>query len=199
MPVRKRARSVPFSVEAAEILEVRTLLSANALSALANTGATQIQASIVSHLAATPNLNVSTVPGNGDQNPYGVAFVQNGVATGGKLHAGDILVSNFNNSGNLQGTGTTIVAISPDGHQSLFFQGPRGLGLTTGLAVLKSGFVLVGNVPTTDGKFDTIQQGSLLILDKNGHIVANLTNKVKLDGPKATSRLCLCPTSSMPP
>jgi sugar lactone lactonase YvrE len=183
MPVRKRARSVPFSVEAAEVLEVRTLLSATALGALANPGATQVQASIVSHLAATPNFNVSTVPGNGDQNPYGVAFVPNGVATGGKLHAGDILVSNFNNSGNLQGTGTTIVAISPDGHQSLFFQGPKGLGLTTGLAVLKNGFVLVGNVPTADGKFDTIQQGSLLILDKNGHVVANLTDKVKLDGP----------------
>jgi hypothetical protein len=183
MPVRKRARFVPFSVEAAELLEVRTLLSATALGAIVHASATQMQASIVSHLAATPNLNVSTVPANGDQNPYGVAFVPKGVAPGGKLHAGDILVSNFNNSGNLQGTGTTIVAISPDGHQSLFFQGPKGLGLTTALAVLKSGFVLVGNVPTTDGKFDTIQQGSLLILDKNGHVVANLTNKVQLDGP----------------
>jgi sugar lactone lactonase YvrE len=49
--------------------------------------------------------------------------------------------------------------------------------------VLKSGFVLVGNVPTSDGSFSTIQQGSLLILDKNGHVVANLANKATLDGP----------------
>jgi len=43
--------------------------------------------------------------------------------------------------------------------------------------------VLVGNVPTSNGTFSTIQQGSLLILDKNGQVVANLTNKAMLDGP----------------
>jgi sugar lactone lactonase YvrE len=138
--------------------------------------------SIISHLAAAPNVVASTVPTNGDMNPYGVAFVPRGVATGGKLHAGDVLVSNFNNSNNAQGTGSTIVAISPNGHQSLFFQG-KGLGLTTALGVLKLGYVLVGSVPTTDGTFGTLQQGSLLILDKNGHVVANLTDRVKLDGP----------------
>src|ERR1700721_2546210 len=50
---------------------------------------------------------VSTVPANGDQNPYGVAFVPQNFQTGpGPLKHGDILVSNFNNSQNLQGTGT---------------------------------------------------------------------------------------------
>src|SRR5215471_5173764 len=49
---------------------------------------------------------VSTVPPNGDVNPYGVAFVPQGFQSGsGPLRAGDILVSNFNNSKNLQGTG----------------------------------------------------------------------------------------------
>jgi hypothetical protein len=52
---------------------------------------------------------VSTVPSNGDVNPYGVAFVPRNFPTGGAIHPGDILVSNFNNSLNLQGTGTTIV------------------------------------------------------------------------------------------
>src|SRR5215470_14316502 len=33
----------------------------------------------------------------------------------------------------------------------LFFQGRRGLGLTTALGVLRSGLVLVGNVPSTGG------------------------------------------------
>ena len=54
----------------------------------------------------------STVPPNGDVNPYGVAIVPNTI---GNLQAGNILVSNFNNSANLQGTGTTIVQITPGG------------------------------------------------------------------------------------
>ena len=41
---------------------------------------------------------VSTVPKNGDVNPYGVAVVTNSI---GKLTKGNILVSNFNNSANL--------------------------------------------------------------------------------------------------
>jgi hypothetical protein len=59
----------------------------------------------------------STVPANGDLNPYGVAQVRR---TTGNLRAGHILVSNFNDSGNFQGTGTTIVDIAPDGAMSLF-------------------------------------------------------------------------------
>jgi hypothetical protein len=40
-------------------------------------------------------VTVSTVPSNGDVNPYGVAFVPQGFPAGGVLKAGDILVSNF--------------------------------------------------------------------------------------------------------
>src|ERR1700719_1968212 len=47
--------------------------------------------------------NISTVPPNGDQNPYGVAFVPHDFkGNGGPLQPGDILVSNFNNSDNKQ-------------------------------------------------------------------------------------------------
>ena len=47
---------------------------------------------------------------NGDVNPYGVAFVPDRFNAGaGPLKTGDILISNFNNAKNLQGTGTTIV------------------------------------------------------------------------------------------
>lgn len=187
MRVHRRVRSGRLTGHSAEVLEMRTLLSASPIAHVATTTqAPAVPTSIVSQLAAAPNVNAPTSPANGDQNPYGVAFVPQGVASGGKLHAGDILVSNFNNStadGNLQGTGTTIVEIAPDGSQTLFFQGPKGLGLTTALGVLRNGFVLVGNVPTTNGSFSTIQQGSLLILDKNGNIVANLKDPVKLDGP----------------
>jgi len=136
----------------------------------------------------------STVPANGDQNPYGVAFVPGDFLPGGPLHPGDILVSNFNNAGsaptgNLQGTGTTIVKVAPNGQQSLFFQGnPQGnppptLGLTTALGVLEGSFVLVGNVPTTDGTVGTIQAGSLLVLDRNGVLIATISDPVLLDGP----------------
>src|SRR5215475_10179075 len=59
----------------------------------------------------------STVPFNGDVNPYGVAVVP---VTTGALVANNILVSNFNNSSNLQGTGTTIVQVSPSGSMTLF-------------------------------------------------------------------------------
>src|SRR5882762_10015387 len=111
---------------------------------------------------------ISTVPPNGDLNPYGVAFVPQDFQSGaGPLRPGDILVSNFNNNMNLQGTGTTIVRVSASGAVSTFFAGPPhpggtpGLGLSTALAVLRDGFVIVGNVPSTDGTCGTATPGSL--------------------------------------
>src|SRR5665647_1479352 len=59
----------------------------------------------------------STVPANGDVNPYGVAVIPESI---GNLVKGNILVSNFNNSANLQGQGTTIVQISPAGKVTTF-------------------------------------------------------------------------------
>ncbi|HTA67689.1 MAG TPA: hypothetical protein VK776_05405 [Bryobacteraceae bacterium] len=138
---------------------------------------------ILQQLPTNSERIVSTVPANGDVNPYGVAFVPNGFPKSGALEPGDILVSNFNNSANLQGTGTTIVSVAPTGGVSVFFQGKAGLGLTTALGVLKRGFVLVGNLPTTDGTSSTVQQGSLLILNSDGILVANLTDASLLDGP----------------
>ena len=54
----------------------------------------------------------STVPANGDVNPYGIFRIPR---TAGNLKRGNILISNFNNSSNLQGTGTTLVEIAPNG------------------------------------------------------------------------------------
>jgi hypothetical protein len=149
-----------------------------------------LHAPLVPSLGNGTKQTFSTVPANGDQNPYGVAFVPADYRGGGKLQPGDILVSNFNNQGDaknpggLQGTGTTIELINPTtGQTSVFFQGPKGLGLTTALGILKDGFVIVGNVPTKDGKFDTIKKGSLLVLDSNGTIVETLNSKQLLDGP----------------
>jgi hypothetical protein len=125
---------------------------------------------------------VSTVPSNGDVNPYGVAFVPPQFPTGGLLNPGDILVSNYNNSQNLQGTGTTITKIEGS-TPSLFFQGKGPLGLSTGLAVLKAGVVLVANFPTTDGTSATAQAGSLIALDKNANVIWTHPDATNIDGP----------------
>src|SRR5260221_225838 len=62
-----------------------------------------------------PRLTISsTIPANGDLNPYGIAFVPAGFPAGGALAPGDVLVANFNASTNLQGTGTTIIKFTPD-------------------------------------------------------------------------------------
>ena len=90
-------------------------------------------------------------------------------ASTGKLHAGDLLVSNFNDKANNQGTGTTIVQLTPAGKQSLFAtinasalpgSCPGGVGLTTALSVLPGGYVVVGSLPTTNGKSATAQSGA---------------------------------------
>ncbi len=136
---------------------------------------------LLSDVANSPEQTFSTIPPNGDLNPYGVAFVPNDIASGGVLQPGDVLVSNFNSSSNQQGTGTTIVRFTPQGGQSVFFQGSPGLGLTTALGVLKSGFVIVGNVPTDQN--GSPQQGSLLIIDSNGNLVTQLSDANLLNGP----------------
>lgn len=130
----------------------------------------------------------STVPKIGDVNPYGVAIVP---ASIGKLALGDVLVSNFNNKANLQGTGTTIVQISANGSRHVFAQinaaklpglCPGGVGLTTALVVLKSGWVIVGSLPTTDGTSATAQAGCLLVLSSNGNVVETFTSPL-INGP----------------
>jgi hypothetical protein len=93
----------------------------------------------------TGNLNTvtpiaSTIPNNGDLNPYAVAVVPR---SNGNLQAGNVLVGNFNDSANIQGTGTTIVQVTPGGQVSLFARignlgssCPGGVGLTTALVTL---------------------------------------------------------------
>jgi uncharacterized protein (TIGR03118 family) len=139
---------------------------------------------IVPNLSPNIAQATSTVPSNGDLNPYGVAFVPQDFQGGGTLAPGDILVSNFNNSANVQGTGSTIVKISPNGVQSLFFQGPSGLGLTTALGILPQGFVLVGSLPTTQVSGQLVPQaGPILILDSSGNQVGQIPASAMLQGP----------------
>ena len=132
----------------------------------------------------------STVPPNGDLNPYGVAVVPH---SQGRLVDGDVMVSNFNNaagagnSGGQQGRGTSLVQVSPQGRQTLFAQIPRavvpdGVGLTTALVVLRSGWVIVGSLPTSDGTSATMRAGELIVLDSTGTVRETITGH-GIDGP----------------
>ncbi|HET7013311.1 MAG TPA: hypothetical protein VFI65_05345 [Streptosporangiaceae bacterium] len=120
-------------------------------------------------------LVASTVPRNGDVNPYGVAVVKH---SQGRLQRGSVLVSNFNNKKNLQGTGSTIVQVSPSGQRTVFakisMRGlpgrcPGGIGLTTALVIVHN-WVIVGSLPTTDGMAATAKAGCLLVLDNRGQV-----------------------------
>ena len=133
-------------------------------------------------------------PEAGDQNPYGVAVVPRTV---GNLVKGNILVSNFNNkgtapSGNFQGTGTSIVQYAPDVQTQTTFAEidpatlpgscPGGVGLTTALVVLRSGWVIVGSLPTTDGTIGTVGAGCLIVLDAKGNPVETFSGGA-INGP----------------
>jgi hypothetical protein len=119
----------------------------------------------------------STVTDNGDLNPYAVIVAP---VSAGRIQKDDVLVDNFNNISNLQGTGGTIVDYNPSTKQTALFaklpqhlaQCPGGIGLTTAMTMLKSGWVIVGSTPSTDGTTRTRGDGCLIVLDANGQFVA---------------------------
>ena len=132
----------------------------------------------------------STVPANGDVNPYGIAVVP---ATVGTLVQGDTLVSNFNDQANAQGTGTTIVEVSPSGTTTPFAQigslpspqtCPGGIGLSTALSILPGGWVVVGSVPTGVGGAlpSADPAGCLIVLNSSGTPVETWSNE-NINGP----------------
>jgi hypothetical protein len=130
----------------------------------------------------------STRPANGDQNPYGVWIVRDSI---GRLHRGNILVSNFNNKNNLEGTGSTIVQITPSGRRTTFatinprkLPGPcpGGVGLTTALTVLPLGWVIVGSTPSTNGFVNTSGPGCLIVLNSRGRVKETISGQ-GINGP----------------
>ena len=158
-----------------------------ALSFMVTTGNAAKTETYLSSLHSVKTI-ASTVPPNGDLNPYGVAIVRHSV---GALIAGDFLVSNFNARSNEQGTGSTIVQISPAGKLSVFAHVsahslpgacPGGVGLTTALGILPHGYVVVGSLPTTNGRDATAQYGCLIMLNSAGHPIGTITGP-DVEGP----------------
>jgi hypothetical protein len=134
----------------------------------------------------TVSLLGSTTPVNGDINPYAIWPVTRTIGT---VQAGDVLVDNFNNASNDQGTGTTIVDLHPDGQLSVFAQLPQtiagcpgGVGLTTAMVQLKTGWVIVGSLPSTNGTIKTAGAGCLIELSPEGKLAGTISGAY-LDGP----------------
>jgi hypothetical protein len=130
----------------------------------------------------------STVPPDGDVNPYGIVVVP---TTIGALHAGRLLISNFNAKSNNQGTGTTVVETTPAGTTTVFatvnpktLPGvcPGGVGLDTALAILPGGYVVVGSLPTRNGQSATAKAGCLIVLDSSGRAVETIAG-TQIAGP----------------
>jgi hypothetical protein len=129
----------------------------------------------------------STITDNGDLNPYAVVVAP---ASSGKIQKGDVLVDNFNNSSNLQGTGGTIIDFNPSTRSTTLFaklpqklpQCPGGIGLTTAMTMLSSGWVIVGSTPSTDGTTATKGAGCLLVFDSSGQL-ATIWSGSHINGP----------------
>ncbi len=122
----------------------------------------------------------STVPDNGDQNPYAIVVAP---VSAGTIQKDDVLVTNFNDAGNLQGLGTTIVNYNPTTKKLATFAAlprnlggcPGGVGLSTAMTMLKSGWVIVGSAPSADGTTGTKGAGCLIVLDANGKVAGTIT------------------------
>jgi len=123
-------------------------------------------------------------PAKGDQNPYGVALVSRSV---GALVRGDVLVSNFNNGQNQQGTGASIMEVSPGGKVRVFAvvrrpTATRAVGLTTALVMLRGGYVIVGSLPAPGGSSSAARAGALTVLNSRGHVVRTISG-ADISGP----------------
>ena len=133
-------------------------------------GVWHVAAAFSSFLGSLPTVNLpghSTVPGNGDVNPYGVAVVPRSI---GRLVKGDILVSNFNNKAEPPGDGHDDRPAEPLGSRATSSRPitpAAGGGPVPGRrrphhrprACSRSGWVIVGSLPTKDGTPATARAG----------------------------------------
>ncbi len=146
--------------------------------ALAVSSADQAEAQETQGFLGTIHKHITlstTITDNGDLNPYAVIVAP---VTAGKIQKDDVLVDNFNNLSNLQGTGTTIIDYNPSTKKAFTLaklpqdlsQCPGGVGLTTAMTMLKSGWIIVGSTPSKNGTTGTKGPGCLIVLNSNGQL-----------------------------
>jgi hypothetical protein len=129
----------------------------------------------------------STVPDSGDQNPYAIVVAP---VSAGRIEKGDVLITNFNDHSNLQGRGSTIMRYTPATKALATFASipphlpgcPGGVGLTTAMTMLKSGWVIVGSLPSQDGTTATKGPGCLIVLDATGNTASTIAGP-NINGP----------------
>jgi hypothetical protein len=161
-----------FEIKTCEIAAVLSMLLSGAVSLPCAAEPKGLLETIHRHVTLT-----SSVTDNGDLNPYAVVIAP---VSAGRIEKDDVLVDNFNNVSNLQGTGTTIVDYRPSTKQTTLFaklpqklpECPGGVGLTTAMTMLRSGWIIVGSTPSTDGTTATKGDGCLIVLDPDGKKVA---------------------------
>lgn len=125
-------------------------------------------------------VSVSTVPTNGDLNPYALIFVPE------KLHLpkhvtslfspGDLLMSNFNNSSNQSATGTTIVQLKPGGTSVSTFFTSSLLGLTGAMNITPRGIIILGNIPQIPGMSGSTGTGAIQFINADGTLLYTLVD-----------------------
>jgi hypothetical protein len=128
----------------------------------------------------------STTTANGETIPHGIWPV---TRTIGSVTAGDVLVDDFADRSGHLGTGTEIVDVHPNGEVGLFAQVPRtvpgcpgGVGLTSAMVQLETGWVIVGSLPTANGSTDSARAGCLLVLSPTGAMAGTISGP-SIDGP----------------
>lgn len=86
--------------------------------------------SVLKLLTKVETIGSTVDPQNGDQNPYGLAYVVNKPYGQTKLKQGDLVICNFNDKANVQGNGTTIeyMPSTPGSKPTRFAQGSSLLG-----------------------------------------------------------------------
>lgn len=107
---------------------------------------------------------INTALDDADQNPYAMVV------------AGDVLVGNFDNKTDLQGTGSTTVNYHLDTKQmTLLATTPRdlkeclsGIGLLIAMTMLWFGWAVVGSTPGDGDTTDIKSAGWLIVLDSQG-------------------------------
>jgi hypothetical protein len=184
-PPRRRAQIIAMTgLAAAGLAAPATASSASATGRAASVTKPPSFLAGLNTVATVASAVPTSGPAKGDENPYGVAVVSR---SHGSLVRGSVLVSNFNDARNEQGTGSSIVELGPGGSRRTFAVVPRptatpAVGLTTALVSLKRGFVIVGTLPAPGGRSAAARAGALTVLDADGHVVSTI-RAPDIDGP----------------